>query len=46
VPDSDLGNATLHDTISLELSSTGLSLASREASALRAGAMGEIVFMS
>jgi len=40
-----LGNATPHDTISLELSSTGLSFASREASAFRTDTVVVIVFI-
>ena len=43
LPGVCLGNATPHETISLELSSTGLSFVSREASALRADGVVGIV---
>ena len=45
VPGASLGNATPHETISLELSSTGLSFVSSDASAFRTdGVVG--IFMS
>ena len=45
VPGARLGNATPHETISLELSSTGLSFVSSDASAFRTdGVVG--IFMS